>query len=433
MRVKTGFWGLCGLGILLMTGCGNLPDFYYNAGGIEPVRRVYVNDPALNDSLITAMARPTADSGGVVFVLQPGQMYHLRLATTTTGDQISLYGYTSTLLSLGNVSPMISSNGDTEIFTLQSEQPQATFFAGILQAPDSTNAWERISNVSLVSLNAVPTSDTIRVNLIIVGEFTYNGQSVPGLSDSAQKVSFANAFLTELGTIYQGANGLGFSNPITFIGSYSIAAPDSAAAVVAFGPNYVPLSGARVANAANIYLVYSISYAGLPASESILGFSPREVVDMSTDEDSRIVLNADAAASDAGATTILQGVPALATTTAHELGHFFGLRHPTATLIDRANDNDQSNFYDGLGDTPQCSDLTKTGAEHIVTTAYNKRAYCLFTATAGCPSDCAPDNFDNLMFAYSCANSQSAAQAQRQVTPDQQALFVRNLALLQGK
>jgi len=390
-----------------------------SAVSVSPERRVFVNDAAANDSLVPALGRSSADSGGLVFVLQPGQSYHLRLATPSAGDQLALYGYPNNVgVSMGNLTPSISSNNDTELFTLKSTQSQASWFAVVLKGFNgNANAVQRISHVSLVSLDTAQSS-SLNVNLIMVGDLT-----AAGLPDSAHKATFANSFLTELGTIYQGANNSGFSPAITFTGTYSIASATSPAEVVNFGPTFVPLPGTRIANAVNLYLVDSISFSGNGAGEEVLGFSPREVVDMSTDEDSRVILSARAAASTGG--TITGCIPSLATTAAHEMGHFFGLRHPTATTVDLENDDDYSNQDDGFASTPFCAVLTKSG-EHIVTAAYNKRAYCLYTAVAGCPSSC---DITNLMFAYSCGNT---PQAQRMLTSEQQVFFRRNLALLQG-
>ncbi len=175
MRVKTRIGavagGLCALGaVLFVLSCGALPDLSDHTTIIASTRRVFVNDAAANDSLITALAKPTADSGGLLFVLQPGQKYHLRIATDSTRDQISLYGYAGGgLLSFGNLIPTFSADNDTELFTLQSTQSQATWFAGILQAPDGTRASQRIAHVSLVALDRTQ-SYVINVNLIIVGE-----------------------------------------------------------------------------------------------------------------------------------------------------------------------------------------------------------------------------------------------------------------------
>jgi hypothetical protein len=48
-------------------------------------------------------------------------------------------------------------------------------------------------------------------------------------------------------------------------------------------------------------------------------------------------------------------------TALHESGHFFGLRHTTATQADLEVDYDLSNYEDGFSDTPYCPDLLKSG------------------------------------------------------------------------
>ena len=48
-------------------------------------------------------------------------------------------------------------------------------------------------------------------------------------------------------------------------------------------------------------------------------------------------------------------------TALHESGHFFGLRHTTATQADIETDYDLSNYEDGFSDTPYCPELLKSG------------------------------------------------------------------------
>lgn len=48
-------------------------------------------------------------------------------------------------------------------------------------------------------------------------------------------------------------------------------------------------------------------------------------------------------------------------TAIHETGHFFGLRHTTATLADFEVDMDLSNYEDGFEDTPYCRELLSAG------------------------------------------------------------------------
>ena len=412
---------LCMAGFVgFLSGCGVLTSTS-NKSESSPTRRLYVNDPATNDSLITALARTSGNGAGLLFVLQPNKSYHLRLATTSAGDQLSLFASVNNgTVSLGLLNPAVSANSDTEIFTIQSTQTYATLFAGLLQSPDGFNARKRISRVNLISVSTTQ-SYAINVNLIMVGKL-----SNAGLPDSASKANFAKAFLAELGSIYQ-SNSSGFSPAITFTGTYSIAAPDSAVVVMNFGPTFVPLSGKRVANAANLYLVDSISFSGITAGEEVLGFSPREVTDLSTDGDSRVILSARGAFA-AGGSTITAGIPSLATTTAHEMGHFFGLRHPTATDVDLSNDDDASNRDDGFASTPLCSVLSKKTSERITSTSYNGKSYCLYVAVHGCPTTC---DYTNLMFAYSCTGNDP--KGQRLLTSEQQVFFRKNLALLQGK
>lgn len=51
----------------------------------------------------------------------------------------------------------------------------------------------------------------------------------------------------------------------------------------------------------------------------------------------------------------------MVSTAVHETGHFFGLRHTTATQADFEVDMDYSNYEDGFEDTPYCPELQRSG------------------------------------------------------------------------
>jgi hypothetical protein len=75
---------------------------------------------------------------------------------------------------------------------------------------------------------------------------------------------------------------------------------------------------------------------------TVLGFAAREVVDISDHRESRVILSNRATVS------------RLAVTAAHELGHFFGMRHTVSTRHDMLQDDDISNDEDGFSDTRMC-------------------------------------------------------------------------------
>src|SRR5690606_34310679 len=81
----------------------------------------------------------------------------------------------------------------------------------------------------------------------------------------------------------------------------------------------VTLPGVRLSDAINVYLVNSIE--GGDEGSVVVGYAPREAFDLSTHEESRVVLNAQGSSG-----TIVQRAQSMAVTAAHEIGHFLGLR-----------------------------------------------------------------------------------------------------------
>lgn len=89
-------------------------------------------------------------------------------------------------------------------------------------------------------------------------------------------------------------------------------------------------------------------------TEGILGQSPVYGDFLTSGRRSTIVLAARFSKSG----FLLESTPQdIATTAAHELGHFLGLRHTTLTALDRHVIGDYSQQNDGLEDTPWCRGL----------------------------------------------------------------------------
>src|SRR5690606_3695904 len=107
-------------------------------------------------------------------------------------------------------------------------------------------------------------------------------------------------------------------------------------------------------------------------------FAPREAIDLDMHPSSRILLSARG------------GTPVhVATTAAHELGHFLGLRHTSSTERDLQQDRDQSNTHDGFSSTTQCNVMNAVAkpmsTPHIEAIGPEGTMYCLRVA-ATCPS-----------------------------------------------
>ena len=103
---------------------------------------------------------------------------------------------------------------------------------------------------------------------------------------------------------------------------------DSASVVFPFNSTVTQLPGKRIPGCANLYLVDSISI-GNPGDGlvgTMLGFAPREGVDLDQDVKSRVILS--------NPHRLGTAFSYLAVTAAHELGNLLGLRHTVSTRHD---------------------------------------------------------------------------------------------------
>jgi hypothetical protein len=171
-----------------------------------------------------------------------------------------------------------------------------------------------------------------------------------------------------------------------------------------------------------MYLIENITLGDAEdiSTGTILGFAPREAIDLTDDPESRVVL--------ANRPDAYQ----LAVTAAHELGHFLGLRHTTATDVDMEFEGDFSNHEDGFASTPVCTEMTgfakSTAGENLKTVFRGDRSYCLYVSAgaASCPRRC---ELENLMFPYDC---QVAGDGQVAMTVEQQTFVKQSIHLLTG-
>jgi hypothetical protein len=388
---------LAALALLFLTGCGSLVDM----GGSNTVdpRRVYVNDLARNDSLATALP-----GRGVLFVLQPGQDYTLRMKKTGSSvDILDFYVPSGSNFSLkGTVTG--TRQGDVVTFPVSplADRTTAGYYLAFLRAADGGRATAPDSGVRLVPVDTSG-SATVAVRLLMVRQL--NSPYGPGYMDATTKSVYARAFHTRLKAIYA---KLG----ITLDTSTVVVEPDGAPFSVDFASGTPTIPGTRGENAINLYLVDSIGSGGTDGI--ILGFAPREAFDLSGDIESRVLLN------------VQGGSPtSMAATAAHEMGHFLGLRHTTATEVDRGFDDDDSNRDDGFASTPFCASLTKSAAAASeITRVRGGRAYCL--RVAGNAFTCSCSDAYNMMYPYACS-----AYAQDTLGLDQRTFIRNNLKLYQ--
>jgi hypothetical protein len=389
---------------LLLCACGTFTlDDPANPG--EASRRIYVNDQAANDSLTPDLVKT-----GIKFVLQPGRNYELTLESTPrSSDMLSIYYFNDGSPHLFK-SLSAASDGTQEVFSFQSDQSAAQFFMAQLEPPEGNGAIPSLHRVTLASARIV-SADTVHVRLLFI-------RRLRALPDSAAKLAFAARLFQEMARIYSPFG-------IVLIGSADIVEPAADAMVFPFSNNFVALPGKRVLNNAHLYMVDSISIgsAGSGLVGEVLGFAPREVVDLDSHRESRVILSS----------RVLRGLPAataaasLAVTATHELGHFFGLRHTVSTRHDFLQDNDFSNKEDGFTDTRFCEldiALAKTGAAAAAEAwmEATRSPYCLRVADDNSCSNPSCE-LQNLMYPVDCPSA-----SQTHLSLQQSAFLKKNLA-----
>jgi hypothetical protein len=377
---------------LLVAGCGSLLDM----GGdkiVDP-RRAYVNDHARNDSLAVALP-----GRGLLFVLQPGETYDLRMYTQAEGQKLDFYAPSGNSFVLKE-SVAGTRTGGLVSFPVAPTKTTTDYYLAFLRAAGGGRASAPDSGVRLVPRDT-SSSTTVAVRLLMVRQL--KSRLVPGSMGAIEKSEYARSFHVELKSVYA-AHG------ITLDTSSIVVEPEGAPFAIDFGAPSVSIPGDRLGGAINIYLVDNIEYEG---EGIILGFAPREAFDLSGDLESRVILN------------VRGGPPAsMAVTAAHEMGHFLGLRHTSATALDRSYDDDDSNRDDGFASTSYCSALQKMAVGPTeITRLRSGQPYCLRVAGTAITCDCTDNS--NLMYPYACPVTQKSLGA------DQRAFLRNNLRVYQ--
>lgn len=378
--------------LAFLASCGNFTlDDPPTASNVD--RRIYVNDKSTNDSL-----RRDFLNQGIKFVLQPGRNYELSVDNTgRTSDKLKLFyfdgGSSRTWQTL-----VAASDGAHEVFSFKSDQTTAQFFMARLVAPEGIQAVSALPHISLATAAGVA-SDTLHVRLMFI-------RKLRNLPDSASKAALATKVFAEMAKIYSPIG-------IALVGTYEIVEPLGAAMTFPFSNTFVPLPGNRTRNNAHLYLVDSISI-GDPKSGlvgEVLGFAPREVVDLDNHRESRVLLSGR-----------IGDARSIAITASHELGHFFGLRHTVSTLHDILQDDDRSNDEDGFDDTQFCNlDIALAKVPADVWVNGPSSPYCLRMADNSCSRTNGCD-LKNLMHPVDCGSGDQVT-----LSAEQTAFLKKNL------
>lgn len=108
---------------------------------------------------------------------------------------------------------------------------------------------------------------------------------------------------------------------------------------------------------------------------NILGFSNLFSGNLGGGEGSTVVLGANVKSYGGSEPVAMNDI---VETALHETGHFFGLRHTTASSADLETYEDYSNYEDGFEDTPYCPELLRSGLlkrGESIPVDYNARPY----------------------------------------------------------
>lgn len=359
---------LCFFGVCLLTACSELVDVD-NDSTLPPdasrpiVHKIFPNDVAKNDSVAFNLAR------GVMLVVHPNASYQLSFDVDSTmpSPELQLFrtfpingesgrvGYTK----VRSLQPKIVGNRYVYSFVCE-ENKMSIWFTSL--GVDGQYFPGRVKNISFTGTGSY--SDSLTINLIAVGaiEKTLDGKNVEELAGEMLRSFRKKYFGITIDTIH-----VRYAHEHPTLGNRYpqnkpwVAGVNSEDFFVSELTGW-PEDGLR--NALSIVLVHSIG------ENDIMGFSRLFSGILGAGKEGSVVIGENVRRS-SGEMEPLSSKN-IAMTAVHETGHFFGLRHTSATrrdlnqvaLLDDGSTfsvGDMSNVEDGLTDTPFCKYVLESG------------------------------------------------------------------------
>ena len=350
--------------VLLLAGCGDDPDkelILYPDNGLA--FGLYPNDYARNDSSaanlahgITLMVHPKA-SYQLSFDVDPNfeapKLQLFRIYVSKDGEELRAQ-------EVRTLDPVVK-NG-RYIYSFVCEERESALWATSLIQND-TYYQGKVSNILFTGEGAY--SDHFSINLILVGD----------VEDELEDFSvdeLASNLLAEYRKLYTSVTiDTLYINRASEHPTLGKKYPANEPWIAGRSSDDVMLSELGgwpgIENALDITLVHFID------QEGILGYSNLFSANLGKGIGSTVVLGTHIKTPIGEESLDMQGI---IETALHETGHFFGLRHTTATradietIFDEYDFGDYSNLEDGLDDTPSCNSLLAASLSKVQRTDF---------------------------------------------------------------